>query len=78
MVIVILIVGALDSIFKNQGKRLGELEIRRSTEAVETTELQRLIRILRKIQEICEELLSLGLWCGKLAKSKLIIIIMEN
>ena len=63
-----------------------ELEIGGEDETIQTPALIRLARILRRILEICGDLLSLKLqwktvskhWCEKFARSNIVIIIRSN
>ena len=75
---ILIVFGALGTVTKGLIKGLEELEIRGRVETIQTTALLRSARILGRVLETWEDLLSLKLqwkiirwrWCEKLSKSK--------
>ena len=59
---ILIVVGALETVSKGLEKILKELEIRRRIDTIQTTTFFRSARIIRKTLEIWEDLLSLKLW----------------
>ena len=71
-----IIIGALDTVIKGLIKGLEDLEIKGRVETIQTTALLRSVRILRRVVETWEDLLSLKhrwktisqRWCEQLSK----------
>ena len=61
VMIVPVVIGALGTITKGLFKGLGDLEVGGRVETIQTTALLRTARILRRVQETWEDLLSLKL-----------------
>ena len=61
LTIIPIVIGALETVTKGLLKGLEELEVGGRVETVQTTALLRTVRILRRILEICGDLLSLRL-----------------
>ena len=59
MTVIPIVVGGIGTIPMNQDERLGELEIRERTEIIDTTALQKLALLLRRVLEIWRDLLIL-------------------
>ena len=76
--IILIVIGAFDTVTKGLLKGLGDLEIGGQVKTIQTTALLRTVRILRSVLETLEELLSLKLqwktisehWCEKLSRIK--------
>ena len=59
VIVILIIIGALDTVFKGLIKRLENSEIRGRVETIHTTALLRSTKLLRRIQETKGDLLSL-------------------
>ena len=61
MTIILIVIGALGTVSNGLLKELEELEVGGRVETIQTTTLLRTDRILRRVLDICGDLLSLNL-----------------
>ena len=61
MMFILIVIGALGTVTKGLVQRLEDMEIRVPMATIHTTALLRLARILRRVLDICGDLLSLKL-----------------
>ncbi len=76
--VITIVIGAFGTVTKGLLKGLEDLEVGGQVKTIQTTTLLRTARILRRVQETWEDLLSLQLKVGATASNSIIIIIITR